>query len=124
MSKFDQKSYSKEKYDIGDGKKATLSEIIKMTGLPYTTIYARINKGFTGKDLIAKNIRNSVGVLGRKVELHGKKYTVQELANKYNLKPTTLYRRIEVGYEGEDLVKPILQRGRPVKKDKKENEDE
>lgn len=108
------KKLKKEKFDIGHGKEATLSEIVKMTKLSYATIYARIRKGYRGEDLVNTNLRKKIGLFGKKVEVRGKMMTAPEIAKKYNIPAITVYRRIESGYTGEDLIQDKLKRGRPL----------
>lgn len=103
-------NFKNQKYDIGDGKKATLEEIMDLTNLPYATIYARIRKGYRGKQLLNSNLRKSVGTFGKKYEVKGEQLTVPEIAKKYHLPAITVYRRVESGYTGEQLIQKNLKK--------------
>lgn len=91
-------------YDIGNGKKATLKEIKKITGLSYHTVYARIKKGYRGQDLLNVNLRKEIGHVGKTFKINGEDLTIPAIAQKYNIPASTIYRRAELGYEGEKLI--------------------
>lgn len=46
-----------KRYDVGNGRKMTVPEIVKITGISEGTIYGRINRGTRGEKLIAQPVK-------------------------------------------------------------------
>ncbi len=84
------------------GKEMTLIEASEKSGLPYSALNARWNRGIRGEELFAR--LTSKGIK-REVLYHGKIITLKELSELTGININTLKSRYRAGKRGEDLVK-------------------
>lgn len=84
------------------GKKMTLIEASEKSGLPYSALHARYNRGVRGEELF---IKLTVQGKKRQVLYHDKIVTLKELSEMTGININTLKTRYRKGERGEDLVR-------------------
>lgn len=84
------------------GEDMTLIEASEKSGLSYSALNARWNRGIRGEELFTK-----VAVQGKKREVlyHGKIVTLKDLSELTGININTLKSRYRAGKRGEDLIK-------------------
>lgn len=84
------------------GEEMTLIEASEKSGLPYSALNARWNRGIRGEELFAE-----VTARGKKREViyHGKIVTLKELSELTGININTLKTRYRAGRRGNDLIK-------------------
>ena len=80
-----------------EGDYLTIAEISDRYGLSRATVYARLCKGLSSKDVIAPR--------GIAIFLNGERLTLKELSKRYNKAYPTLCARYRRGMRGEALIK-------------------
>ena len=78
-----------------DGRKVSLQELSKITGIAYSTLHKRYNDGHQGKELY-KLERNKISV-----NYKGDKITLKELSNRTGISYITLAQRYYNGDKGD-----------------------
>lgn len=84
------------------GKQLTLSELSRITGIPYATLNLRYNKGDIGEELWKP--------VEIEVDYYGKSVTLRELAKITEIKYNTIFARYDNGDRGERLWRPVRSR--------------
>lgn len=85
------------------GEELTLTEIARRAGVTRSCIENRVKRGLSGADL-ARPKHEAPRQKQLKVDVHGDRFTFDELAQRTGLKPQTLRSRYAKGLRGEDLV--------------------
>jgi lambda repressor-like predicted transcriptional regulator len=80
----------------------TLIEASEKSGLPYSALHARYNRGVRGEELF---IKLTVQGKKRQVLYHDKIVTLKELSEMTGININTLKTRYRKGERGEDLVR-------------------
>lgn len=89
------------------GEQRTLSEVSKLTGIPYVTLHHRYDVGMTDEQIVKNvNYRRSKNVKSSRFEVGDEMLTVSQIAERAGVADTTIYARLNSGIRGLDLLAP------------------
>lgn len=86
-----------------NGSLKTFSELEKETGINADLLRTRYRSGIRGEELLSEPQVKEIHV----VDIRGKKYSLGEAAEEFNLLYSTVSGRYLRGIRGEDLIKPV-----------------
>lgn len=93
-------------HDVGGGRRLTVPQIARLAGVTEGAIYDRLNKGWTGRDLL-RGLREKLYDVGG-----GERLSIKQIAERTGLATHTIRSRLARGWRGAELLVPNQERRR------------